>query len=85
MGNNSEQDKAIKFGIQLPPWYERKLRLWAKVKGTTRANLAANVIQSRIEVNWAEIEKEIATIALHRGIKPEELIAEWLNGGEDDD
>lgn len=74
----------IKFGIQLPEWYERDLRLWAKLKGTSRATLAANIVQARIEANRKEIEQQVAAIAQHRGISTEDLIKEWLNGGEDD-
>ncbi len=74
----------IKFGIQLPEWYERELRLWAKLKGVPRAALAANIIQARIEANRAEIQAQLAAIAQYRGIPVEELVKEWLNGGEED-
>lgn len=75
---------SIKFGIQLPEWYERELRLWAKLKGVPRAALAANIIQARIEANRAEIQAQLAAIAQYRGISVDDLIKEWLNGGEDD-
>lgn len=74
----------VKFGIQLPEWYERELRLWAKLKGVARGTLAANIVQARIEANRPEIYGQIEAIAQYRGITSEELIKEWLNGGEDD-
>ena len=76
-------DEAIKFSIQLPPWFERRLRLWAKVKGTTRATLAANIIQSRIEANREQIDADMAAIAAYLGTTVEALEKDWLNGGED--
>lgn len=75
----------IKFGIQLPLHYDRRLRLWAKVKGTARATLAANIIQARIEANWADVEKTLDEIAERGGITREELEAQLLNGNDDDD
>lgn len=75
----------VKFGIQLPEWYERELRLWAKLKGTTRANLAANVVQNRIEENREKNERQIEAIARYRGISVDDLIKEWLNGGAEDE
>jgi hypothetical protein len=73
----------IRFTVQLPPWYDRKLRLWAKLKGTARATLMANVVQARIEANWADVERDIEAISTQRGITRQDLEAEWLNGGED--
>ncbi|NDJ19466.1 hypothetical protein [Myxacorys almedinensis] len=75
----------IKFGIQLPPRYDRKLRLWAKLKGAARATLAANIIQARIEANWADIDQELNGIAAEQGISRQELEAQMLNGGDEDD
>lgn len=76
--------EVIKFGIQLPEWYERELRLWARLKGVPRAALAANIIQSRIEANREECRQQIEAIAQYRGISVDDLIKEWLNGGDDD-
>lgn len=74
----------VRFSISLPDWYVRKLRLWAKLKGTNRATLTANIVQARIEANWAEIERELEAIAKFQGKTLEELEAEWLNGGDDE-
>lgn len=73
----------IKFGIQLPEWYEKRLKLWAALKGTSRATLAANIVQARIEANDEWIDKQLEAIAQDKGITPEELKKELLNEGED--
>ena len=75
----------IKFGIQLPEWYEKRLKLWAALKGTSRATLAANIVQARIEANDEWIDKQLEAIAQDKGITPEELKKELLNEGEDDE
>ena len=75
----------IKFGIQLPEWYEKRLKLWAALKGTSRATLAANILQARIEANDEWIDKQLEAIAQDKGITPEELKKELLNEGEDDE
>lgn len=69
----------VRFGVSLPDWYHRKLILWAKLKGTNRATLTANIVQARIEANWDTIEKELEAIAKHQGKTYEELVNEWLN------
>ena len=74
----------VRFSVSFPEWFERKLRLWAKLKGTNRATLTGNIVQARIEANWADVEKEIEAIAKHQGKTLSELEAEWLNGGEED-
>ena len=71
----------VRYGVTLPEWYERKLRLWAALKGTNRATLTANIVQARIEANWPAIEKELDEIASYQGKTKAELEAEWL---EDD-
>lgn len=68
-----------RFGVSLPDWYHRKLVLWAKLKGTNRATLAGNILQSRIEANWEGVERELEAIAKHQNISYEELIAMWLD------
>lgn len=68
----------VRFGVSLPDWYHRKLVLWAKLKGTNRATLAANIVQNRIEANWAEVEKELRAIAQYQGVTYEELVEQWL-------
>jgi len=73
----------VRFGIQLPENYDRKLRLWAKLKGTSRATLAANIVQSRIESNWAEIEKELEFVAGYKKVSVEDLERDLLNGGDE--
>lgn len=69
----------VRFGISLPDWYHRKLQLWAKLKGTNRATLGANIIQARIEANWDAIQQELEAIAKYQGKTLEELEAEWLS------
>lgn len=73
----------IKFGIQLPDWYERRLRLWAAWKGTTRATLAANILQARIEANWEQVDRDLDDLAKQQGKTRAELETEML--GTDDD
>ena len=68
-----------RFSISLPDWYHHKLKLWAALKGTNRATLAANIVQARIEANWETVERDIEAFARHRGITVEELEAELLN------
>ena len=68
----------IKFTIQLPPWFDRKLRLWAFIKGTSRAALASNILQNRIEANREEIEKSLAEIAKDEDTTIEALTQEIL-------
>ena len=75
----------VRYSVSLPEWWERKLRLWAKLKGTNRATLTANLVQARIEANWPDIEKDIEAIATYQGKTRAELEAEWLNGGEEDE
>ena len=77
------KDEMARFSISLPDWYHRKLKLWAALKGTNRATLAANIVQARIEANWETVEQEIEAIAKYRGITIEELEAEWLNDDDD--
>jgi hypothetical protein len=72
-----------RFTISLPDWYYRKLLLWAKLKGTNRATLTANIVQSRIEANWADIERELEAIAKYEGQTLEELQQDWLAEKED--
>jgi hypothetical protein len=73
----------VRFTIGLPDWYHRKLVLWAKLKGTTRATLAANIVQNRIEANWPEIERELEAIAKYQGLTLDELIEQWLRDGSE--
>lgn len=68
----------VRFSVGLPEWYERKLRLWAALKGTNRATLAANIVQARIEANWSDVERELDAIAKHLSITREELEDKWL-------
>lgn len=72
-----------RFQVTLPDWYHRKLRLWAKVKGTNRATLAANIVQARIEANWEELDKELNAIAAYEGISRDELESMWLSDKDD--
>lgn len=71
-----------RFNVSLPDWYDRKLKIWARIKGTARATLASNIIQSRIEANWPEIERELEAIAKYQGKTREQIEADWLNGGD---
>lgn len=72
----------IQFTIRLPLIYERRLRLWAMLKGTTRANLAANLIQARIEANLESINRDLEELAKIEGKTVEELVAEVLDNAE---
>ncbi len=72
----------VQFTIRLPLLYERRLRLWAMLKGTTRANLAANVIQARIESNLDSINRDLEELAKIEGKTVEELISEVLDSSE---
>ncbi len=73
----------FKFVVQLPDNYHRKLKLWAKIKGTARATLAANIIQARIEANWETVSKEIDDMAKREGMSREEMESALLNGDDD--
>lgn len=68
----------VRFSVSLPDWYERKLRLWAALKGTNRATLAGNILQARVEANWVDVDREIDAVAEHLGYSREELEASWL-------
>jgi hypothetical protein len=72
----------VQFTIRLPLLYERRLRLWAMLKGTTRANLAANVIQARIESNLDSINRDLEELAKLEGKTVEVLISEVLDSSE---
>lgn len=72
------KDEMVRFMISLPDWYHRKLELWAALKGSNRATLAANIIQARIEANWETVERDIRAIAEHNGVTIEELERQWL-------
>jgi hypothetical protein len=74
----------VKFSIHLPEWYERKLQIIGKLRGINRAALGATYIREGIDREWDDAEKELSGIAQYRGITTEELIKEWLNGGDDD-
>lgn len=74
----------VRFGVSLPEWYHRKLVPWAKLKGTNRATLAANILQARIEANWETIEKELDIIAAHQGVTRAELGQQWLKDDSGD-
>lgn len=77
--------KPIKFGIQLPEWFDRRLRLWAAWKGSARATLAANILQARIEANWPEVEKWIEEEADRRGLTREQFEAELLDSSDSEE
>lgn len=75
----------VRFSVSLPAWFERKLCLWASVKGTSRAALASNILQARIEANWSDIQDDIESIAEFYGMTAQELEAEWLNESDPSD
>ena len=68
----------VRFSIQIPAWYDKRLKLWAHVKGAPRAGLAANIVQARIEANWEWVDQMLAELASDRGITREELEQEIL-------
>jgi hypothetical protein len=73
---------SVQFTIRLPLLYERRLRLWAMLKGTTRANLTANLIQARIESNLDSINRDLEELAKIEGKTVEALISEVLDSSE---
>ena len=78
-----QSDKIIRFQIAQTEWNNRKLKLWAKLDGTTRASLASSIVLMEIGANCADIDKELDKIAKHEGISREDLEARWLNGNDD--
>lgn len=76
-----------RFPIKLPPWHEKRLILWAEMKGTTKTTLGQNVLQARIEANEDQIESMLRDQAIERGLTVEQLKAEILdkNGYAPDD
>jgi hypothetical protein len=75
-------NEMIRFSVSLPKLYYRRLQIWARLKGTNRATLTSNTIQSRIEANWAQIEKDLEELARLENKTSQQLIDEWL-GDED--
>ena len=71
-----------RFKISMPSWYHRRLKLWAFVKGTNRADLASKVLQARIESNWEGVKEQLEDIAKTKGVSREEL--EIVILGEDE-
>ena len=79
MGKPMPPIKQVRFSVSLPPWFNDKLELWAAIKGTSRAGLAANILQARIEANWAAIEADLDAIAKSLDMTRSELEAAWLS------
>jgi len=52
------------------------------LKGTTRANLSANLIQARIEANLESINRDLEELAKIEGKTVEELVTEVLDHAE---
>ena len=77
-----QSDKIIRFQIAQTEWNNRKLKLWAKLDGTTRASLASSIVLMEIGANWPDIDKELNAIATHEGISREELETKWLCGDD---
>jgi len=77
-----QSDKIIRFQIAQTEWNNRKLKLWAKLDGTTRASLASSIVLMEIGANWPDIDKELNTIAKYEGITREELETKWLRGDD---
>lgn len=77
--------KSVRITISLPPWMDRWLKLWAFVKGTNRATLASNIIQSRIEANRDDIADWLNAIASQEKISRAELEAIVLDEPPVDD
>ncbi len=74
----------VKYSIQLPEWYDWKLKVWAKFKGTTRATLSANILQARIEANWNDLEKDIQDAANRLSVSKEQFIDGLLQDEDKD-
>ena len=69
--------------VRLPEWYSRRLRLWAFAKGTSKAALAQNILQARIECNEDEIDGLLKEIAEIKGMEVDDLISEILASDDD--
>lgn len=77
-------ESAIKFGIQLPGWAEREVRIQAKLHGVSRATMAALMIHAFIRQSYrveerAVISNQLDAIAQMEGLSTEELIQQWLS------
>lgn len=61
-----------RLAIQLPPFHEKRLLLWAYCKKQTKTALAQNVLQNRVEVNEEQIFRMVADQAEDWGCSVEE-------------
>ena len=84
----NEATMGKRFPIKLPAWHEKRLILWAWLKGTTKTTLGQNVIQARVEANALEIDAMLSDRAKDLGISVDELTEVILsknNFNPDDD
>jgi hypothetical protein len=62
-----------RFQITVPELHHYRLCAWAYLKGTNRATLAGNIVQSRVEANWADVDQGLNDLAKLKGMTREEL------------
>lgn len=71
--------------VTLSEYELRMLTLWARIHGKPKSTYAAQIIGSRVEANAELIRRELSDIARTQGLTVDELEAEWLSDGNDDD
>lgn len=64
--------------LTLSPYQLRQLIKWSKVHGKTKSVYAAQMLGAKIEENLQLINDQVAEIARHEGITPQELERRWL-------
>jgi ribosome assembly protein YihI (activator of Der GTPase) len=73
-------DRPERFQIQLGEYYADLLKLDAWVNGRTKSLQAGNLLGAKIQERESKILERIAYLAEKRGISPEELRKQVLNG-----
>ncbi|MBE9042698.1 hypothetical protein IQ235_18215 [Oscillatoriales cyanobacterium LEGE 11467] len=73
-----DNDMPLRITITLSAYEGRKLICPSKIHGKPKATYAAQIIGSRIEANFEEINRQMADIAKREGITVAELEARWL-------
>jgi len=73
-------DRPERFQIQLGEYYADLLKLDAWVNGRTKSLQAGNLLGAKIQERESKILERIAYLAEKRGISPEELRKQILNG-----
>lgn len=68
-----------RLAVQLPPFHEKRLLLWAYCKKQSKTGLAQNILQSRVEVNEEQILRMVADQAEDWGCSLEEATERILS------